>query len=258
MVQLIDMRDYLRAFLREKPLFFAFLRPKEASLYQSYRPFKKPVLDLGCGDGFFAAVAFGKVDVGIDPDKKAIIEAKRRKIYKIVKYYDGKKIPFPDQYFSTIVCNSTFEHIKNIDQVLQETGRVLKPEGLLYFTVPTNIWSKYLFFNQIFGRTYKKFFINKSKHYNLWSLNQWENELARVRLKVIYYTHYLDNQKIMWFFDISHYLSAPSLLFKIIFNRWVLFPEKVKLLGWFENFIQRETEKNDQLGPYLFITAEKI
>lgn len=258
MIQLTDMKKYLRAFLREKPLFFTFLRPKEASLYQDYKPFKGPVLDLGCGDGFFAQVAFGNVDVGLDPDRKMIIEAKKRKIYKIVKYYDGKKIPYSDGYFSTVVCNSTFEHIPNLDKVLHEVARVLKFGGMLYFTVPTDIWPKYLFGRLFFGKLYERYFINKSKHYNLYNFQEWKQKLSNLGLQPTAYNHYIDNKKIMWYFDISHYLSAPALLSKIVFNKWVLFPQKVKLFGWLENFIARETKKNNEIGPYLFIAVRKI
>lgn len=252
------MRSYLRAYLREKPFFFSLLRPKEASLYQTYKPFKKPILDLGCGDGFFAEVAFGKVDVGIDPDNKDIREAKNRKVYKTVRSYNGKKIPYPDAHFATVFCNSTFEHIPNIDEVLLETARVLKTGGMLYFTVPTDIWQTYLFGRIILGIFYERYFIKKSKHYNLFSFEQWHKKLSELGLKVAHKTYYLDNKTAMWLFDVSHYLSAPSLLSKRFFNRWVIFPQKVKWLGPLETFLQRETSRNSRRGPYLFIAARKM
>lgn len=251
------MRNYLQAFLKEKPLFFSFLRPKEASLYQPYKPFKKPVLDLGCGDGFFAHVAFGRIDVGIDPDKNAVDEAKKRDIYKEIKLYDGKKIPYKNSYFTTVLCNSTFEHIPNMDEVLQEVSRVTKKGGMLYFTVPTNIWPEYLFGNKLFGKVYKQYFINKSKHWNLYTFRMWQKNLGQLGFEVIYYTHYLDNKKIMWLFDISHYISIPSLLTKKLFDKWVLFPQKEKYFGGFKTFVIQETKQNTRKGPYLFIAAQK-
>jgi len=53
-------------YLLERPLFLAVLLAKEAELYQSRFPLKHPVLDVGCGDGFFAWIAFRKtkIDVG--------------------------------------------------------------------------------------------------------------------------------------------------------------------------------------------------
>jgi 2-polyprenyl-3-methyl-5-hydroxy-6-metoxy-1,4-benzoquinol methylase len=206
---------------------------------------------------FFAEVAFGKLDAGIDPDVKALKEAKERNLYKEIKPYDGKKIPYPAGTFYTVVCNSTFEHISNIDEVLSETARVLKKDGVLYFTTVTDIWPEYLFGSLFLGKVYKNFFVKKAKHYNMYSIKQWEKKLKKLGLEVTVYQHYLDNKKILWLFDMSHYVSVPSLLTKRFFNKWVLFPQKEKYLSGLETFIIRETAANTKKGPYLFIAARK-
>ncbi len=252
------MKKYLQAFLREKPFFFSIIRPKEASLYQSFKPFKKPVLDLGCGDGFFASVAFGRMYAGIDPDVQAVSEARSRHLYKEIKPYNGKTIPYPDRYFATVVSNSTVEHIPNIDEVLKETSRVLKKGGTFYFTTVTDIWPEYLFGSLLLGNLYKRYFINKSKHYNMYSLKAWKKKLAKYGLDIISSQHYLDNKKILRIFDISHYLSSPSLLTKKLLNRWVLFPDKERKLKKLQDFILRETNSDNAMGPYLYIAAKKI
>jgi len=253
------MEAFLQKFLKEKPFFFSIVRPKEASLYQEYKPFKKPILDIGCGDGFFAQVAFGKgIDVGIDVDKASIDEAKQRNIYKECVVYDGRRIPYPDNHFATALCNSTFEHITNLDEVLTEVARVVKKGGMLYFSIPTDIWGNYLFGNHIFGNAYKKYFIAKSKHYNLYSLSTWEGILKKKGFIIVKNSFYLDNKKILWLFDITHYVSIPSLLVKKLFSRWVLFPEKEKYLKPLEDFLLSQTKQDTAKGPYLFIAAKRI
>lgn len=258
MIQLQNMKKYLEAFLKEKPFFFSIIRPKEASLYQKFKPFQKPVLDLGCGDGFFAQTAFGKLHAGIDPDKKAIQEAKTRKVYAEIKDYSGRVIPYPDQYFKTILSNSTVEHIPNIDEVIKETSRVLKKGGIFYFTTVTDIWPEYLFGSLILGKIYKQYFINKSKHYNMYSVQTWKKKLKKYGLEIIESQHYLNNKKILRLFDISHYFSVPSLVCKKLFHRWVLFPAKEKYFQSVKDYILKETKENSQEGPYLFIAAKKI
>lgn len=252
------MRSYIEAYLREKPFFFSLLRPKEASLYQSYKPFKRPILDIGCGDGFFAQVAFKKVDVGIDVDSKSLKEARRRKVYLKIKHYGGRRIPYPDGYFSTILCNSTFEHIPNLDEVLNEVSRVSKKGGMLYFTVPTNMWPKYLFGTFLLGRLYEMIFNKVQRHQNLYSLKTWSRSLSKVGFNVTSYTYYLDNKRILWFFDIGHYLSVTSLITKRLFNRWVLFPGKTRYLRKLASFIEKETQKDTKMGSCVFIVAEKV
>ena len=46
------------------------------------------------------------------------------------------KIPRPNSYYDTIVCNQVLEHVPEPGQVLKEFCRVLKPGGSLILTVP--------------------------------------------------------------------------------------------------------------------------
>lgn len=48
-------------------------------MYQKYKPFNAPILDIGCGDGFFAKIAFGRIDIGLDVKNSEINEAKEKK-----------------------------------------------------------------------------------------------------------------------------------------------------------------------------------
>ena len=48
--------------------------------------------------------------------------------------YDS--FPAPDATFDAVVINQVFEHLKNIFLPLSETARVLKPGGVLLFSVP--------------------------------------------------------------------------------------------------------------------------
>ena len=252
------MREYIKAFLKEKPFFFSIVRPKEAFLFQKFKPFKKPVLDLGCGDGFFTEVAFGKLDAGIDPDTNATHEAKKRKIYTEIKKYNGRKIPYKSAVFSTIVSNSTLEHIYNIDEVLAESSRVLKKGGMFYFTTITDIWPDYIYGSKILGNGYKRYFTNKSKHYNLFSYKEWKKRLEKNSFEVIEYQHYLDNKKIYGIFELSHYISIPSLLTKRLFNKWVVFPAKINYMDKIIKWLIYETKADNRIGPCLFIAAKKI
>lgn len=49
---------------------------------------------------------------------------------------DGKKIPFPEDFFDVIYANQVFEHIKYLDTVFAEIERVLKPNGVLLTNFP--------------------------------------------------------------------------------------------------------------------------
>lgn len=50
--------------------------------------------------------------------------------------WDGVKMPFENNSFDVIMSTEVLEHILNPDIYLLEVKRVLKPDGLFFFTVP--------------------------------------------------------------------------------------------------------------------------
>ena len=121
-------RDFLWPHLRDLPAFRALLRAVEARFYQDLLPLEEPVLDLGCGDGHFASVTFAhKLQAGIDPSAACLAEAHERGAYGLLPRALGDALPFPDGHFSTVISNSVLEHIPDLDPVVAEIARVLRP-----------------------------------------------------------------------------------------------------------------------------------
>jgi SAM-dependent methyltransferase len=97
-------------------------------------------LDLGSGDGKLTAIflrLIGNRDlVGVDPDPSEGAEAERRQIYTKVHVCGGDQVPEPDASFDFAISNSVLEHIPNLDPVLAETARLVRPNGMFLITVP--------------------------------------------------------------------------------------------------------------------------
>jgi SAM-dependent methyltransferase len=91
------------------------------------------ILDFGCGSKPYESL-FKKARsyIGVDIE----VSGHNHKESKVDYFYDGKKLPFPDRSFDTIVCFEVFEHIFNIEQVLTEIYRVLRPDGQLLISIP--------------------------------------------------------------------------------------------------------------------------
>ncbi len=91
------------------------------------------ILDFGCGtrpyEKFFTNV---EKYVGLDIEIKGWEERQR---YADV-FYDGKKIPFEDNTFDSIISVEVLEHVFNIDELLKEINRVLKAGGKAIITTP--------------------------------------------------------------------------------------------------------------------------
>ncbi|HSB00035.1 MAG TPA: class I SAM-dependent methyltransferase, partial [Anaerolineales bacterium] len=113
--------------LKELPYFRSLVRAVEARFYQDYH-LPAPTLDVGCGDGHFATIAFERqLEVGLDPWDGPIREAQRRGGYRSLVRADGGHMPFPEGHFASAVSNSVLEHIPHVEAVLAETARVLQP-----------------------------------------------------------------------------------------------------------------------------------
>ena len=98
-------------------------------------------LDLGCGDGILTDILFKRTGrkprlVGIDPDLLEIEAARRYDFYERLHAVGGADIPEKDATFDYVISNSVLEHIPELEPVIEEVGRVLKPGGKFYFTVP--------------------------------------------------------------------------------------------------------------------------
>ena len=60
-------KDFLFLHTRDLPYFRGLLRAVESRFYQDIE-LPAPILDVGCGDGNFAALTFDhKIEVGLDP-----------------------------------------------------------------------------------------------------------------------------------------------------------------------------------------------
>ncbi len=94
---------------------------------------KGDILDFGCGSKPYESLfTSANSYVGVDID----VSGHNHKNSKVDFYYDGKALPFPDKNFDAVVCFEVFEHVFNIEEVLAEIRRVLKPNGLLLVSIP--------------------------------------------------------------------------------------------------------------------------
>jgi ubiquinone/menaquinone biosynthesis C-methylase UbiE len=98
------------------------------------------VLDVGCGPGFLCEsmaeiVGPNGVVVGIDISADLIARCNRRKSSTWLSYEIGDAIRLkqPDSSFDVGVCTQVAEYVTDVDRVLSEVFRVLKPNGRTVF-----------------------------------------------------------------------------------------------------------------------------
>lgn len=119
----------------------------------------RTVLDVGCGIGHwgFTLAPFLNKDtkmIGIDPEdtwvEKATARAKEKGLSEKCHYQVGtaERLPFDDNSFDMVTCQTVLIHVADVDVALKEMVRVLKPGGLLAVAEPNNI-APLLIFNNL-------------------------------------------------------------------------------------------------------------
>lgn len=226
------LTKYISTYLQNRPIFFSLIRPQEAELFEKYDNFIKPlILDLGCGDGFFADTVFdkGKIDVGLDIKNERTEKIENAGIYKKIAYFDGINIPYPDNYFQTVVSNCVLEHVESIEELLREVHRVLKPGGYFLTTVMVDKWEEYLLGRKIFGKKYVLWMRKKQLHKNVFSFKKWHEIFISADFKMEKEIGYLSEKTAKWM-DFFHYVAIPEFITYELFGKWVTFPEIFNML----------------------------
>lgn len=231
-----NQKDYLWPHLRDLPYFRGLLRAVEARFYRDI-DLPAPTLDVGCGDGHFANVAFDrKLEVGLDPWGPPIREAARRGAYHLLVQADGAHMPFPSGSFASAVSNSVLEHIPPLDDVLQETARVLQPGAPFVFCVPNHNFLSSLSVGRALDRTglgslgdaYRAFFNRIARHYHCDPPQVWEQRLERAGFEIERWWHYYPPEA-MHVTEWGHYFGLPSLVVRKLTGRWIISPTRWNL-----------------------------
>ncbi|MFI5697728.1 bifunctional 2-polyprenyl-6-hydroxyphenol methylase/3-demethylubiquinol 3-O-methyltransferase UbiG [Kribbella sp. NPDC051586] len=110
------------------------------------------VLDIGCGGGFLAE-EFARIGcrvVGIDPSEMSIRTARQHaSAYSLKIGYAvcvGERLVLPDGSVDLAYCCDVLEHVADLDRVVAETARVLKPGGVYLFDTINRTRASKLFF----------------------------------------------------------------------------------------------------------------
>ncbi len=219
------------------PYFRGFLRAVEDSFYQEI-DLPKPIFDLGSGDGHFASAAFDKkLDVGLDPWVAPMREAWRRNAYRLLALGEGARIPFADESFASVISTSVLEHIPDIEPVLRETARILKPGGKFVFCGPNHRFPQELWGRRILrklgvknlGDSYGRFFNWISRHAHTDSPEVWQERLEKAGFRLLDTWDYFP-PKALHILEWGHPLGMPSWIIKKFFGRWILVPKRWNLI----------------------------
>lgn len=93
---------------------------------------KGKMLDLGCGIKPYESLFSVERYIGVEYYGEGETYDKGKADF----FYDGKTLPFEDNYFDSAFCSEVFEHVFNFEEILKELNRVLKPKSKMLITCP--------------------------------------------------------------------------------------------------------------------------
>lgn len=110
--------SYIAKYVREnifKPYSQKFKRRRKKIFYDYFRPeIKDKILDFGGDDGSFLnfLISFRNDELYVADISKSKLEiASQRYGFKTIYLDESGKIPFPDDFFDIVFCNSVIEHV---------------------------------------------------------------------------------------------------------------------------------------------------
>lgn len=100
------------------------------------------VLDVGCGNGYIAhhlSAMLGTSVTGIDVADSTDAPIDYRQ-------YNGREFPAPDSSFDAVVLAYVLHHAQDVDSMLEEMKRVLRPGGvaIIYEDIPATAWDRFI------------------------------------------------------------------------------------------------------------------
>jgi ubiquinone/menaquinone biosynthesis C-methylase UbiE len=136
------------------------------------------VLDLGCGSGILAKKLKEKLKVNI-----LGIDIADERIEKIpFQKFDGRKIPFKENSFDTILISFVLHHAQNPIEILKESKRVAK-KIIIFEDLPENILGKIRCYLHL--HSWKFLFKNTALNFNFLREKEWEKVFKNLNLKLI-------------------------------------------------------------------------
>ncbi len=233
----ISLKDFQRYF----PHTPAALCVKECARLTALRRHAcpEPILDVGCGDGLFARIAFENAEVwGIDIDAKEGRWAAASQAYSQVVLGDVTRAKLPEGFFSTCVANCSLEHVPRIDLAMRNIFSALKPGGRVFMFVPNRDWAQSLMSYRILAAlgatglagTLQQGIDTFFRHEHLYDAAGWSNVLTEAGFAVDAVEPVLSSATTVAF----EALLLPSLagkLNKTLTTRWTNFPSARRALS---------------------------
>ncbi|HVH46826.1 MAG TPA: methyltransferase domain-containing protein [Labilithrix sp.] len=263
------------------------LDPRDFSAYYSFAPaalairecvrlravreldLAEPLLDVGCGDGLFARLAYpDKQAWGIDVNPSEVQRAQRTASYMTLICGNIVGVHLPKSFFGSAIANCSLEHVPDIQGALTNIHHALKPDGQLVLIVPTPDWTQHLVvpealrsigllgLAQAYGDGLDKVF----SHVHLYDEDGWRLRLERAGYEVEE-VRPIAMRATSWAFDMMLYPSLVAWVTRRLTGRWIAMPSLRPMTVDFAravvNAIGKLAPSGDAPAEYLILARKR-
>src|SRR5262245_34033727 len=128
------------AYLRHAPLSLTLREINRLVALETIGKHRGPVLDVGCGDGFWWTMKHDNREIyGIDISASEIAQAKTRIHAELSDV--SRETPFAGTKFGEVIGNCSLEHVPDIDSALSNLRAAASDDARLLMFVPTPRWA---------------------------------------------------------------------------------------------------------------------
>lgn len=226
----LDARDF-RAYYRFAPTALAI---RECARLRAVRELvlPEPILDVGCGDGVFARLAYpGRQVWGIDINPVEVSRAQATDSYKTLICGNICEVDLPRAFFGSAIANCSLEHVPDLDGALANLRGALKPGAPAVLIVPAFDWTRHLCTAEALdavgltrlSHAYGAFFDRLFAHKHLYDAREWKSRMELAGFRDVS-VRTLVGRGTSWAFDLFLGPSALGFLTKKATGRWVAVP----------------------------------
>jgi len=192
----------------------------------------EPILDVGCGDGVFARLAYPTRQIwGIDINPMEVSRAQATDSYKTLICGSICNVDLPQGYFRSAIANCSLEHVPDIHGALANIRGSLADDALFVLIVPTPDWTRHLAVARLLqkiglgplARAYGAALDRVFFHVHLVDDATWTTYLERAGFEVEEVRRIV-SPAVAWAFDAMLYPSTLGYAVKKLTGRWVLAP----------------------------------
>ena len=224
-----------------------------------------PILDVGCGDGLFARLAYpDKQAWGIDVNPSEVSRAQATSSYATLICGNISRVDLPASFFGSAIANCSLEHVPDLAGALANIRGTLRDGAPFALIVPTPDWTRRLAFVEALravgltglSRAYGGALDRVFSHVHLYGAEEWTSRLEHAGFEDVR-VEPIVSRKTSWAFDVLLYPSLVGYVTKKLTGRWVLAPFlralQVDTARALTNAIGRLAPAGDDPGEYLLV-----